>query len=56
MTWPWAHEEDEKWPLKNVWVGTSVEDQETVNERIPHLMRDPCGCALDQRGTVARTN
>ena len=27
------------WPLPNVWLGASVENQETANERIPHLRR-----------------
>lgn len=27
--------------LPNVWVGTSVENQATANERIPHLLRTP---------------
>lgn len=26
------------WPLPNVWLGTSVEDQATANARIPHLL------------------
>ncbi len=30
-----------KWPLPNVWLGTSVEDQATADERIPHLLRCP---------------
>ncbi len=29
------------WPLKNVWEGTSVEDQKTASERIPHLLKTP---------------
>jgi protein gp37 len=29
------------WPLPNVWLGTSVENQETADERIPHLLRCP---------------
>lgn len=29
------------WPLPNVWLGTSVEDQNTADERIPHLMACP---------------
>lgn len=29
------------WPLKNVWLGTSVENQEAADERIPHLLRCP---------------
>lgn len=32
----------EKWPLhKNVWIGTSVENQKYANERIPWLLRIP---------------
>jgi|ERR1043166_815805 protein gp37 len=27
----------ERWPLPNVWLGTSCEDQKTFNERWPHL-------------------
>lgn len=29
------------WPLPNVWLGTSVEDQAAADERIPHLLRAP---------------
>ncbi len=29
-----------EWP-SNVWIGTSIEDQETADERIPHLLRVP---------------
>jgi len=29
------------WPLPNVWLGTSVEDQRRADERIPHLLRCP---------------
>lgn len=29
------------WPLKNVWLGVSVEDQETADERIPILLDTP---------------
>lgn len=29
------------WPLPNVWLGTSVEDQATANARIPHLLATP---------------
>lgn len=29
------------WPLPNVWLGTSTEDQATADERIPHLLRAP---------------
>ena len=29
------------WPLPNVWLGTSVENQDAADERIPHLLRCP---------------
>jgi protein gp37 len=29
------------WPLPNVWLGTSVEDQARLDERVPHLLRCP---------------
>lgn len=29
------------WPLPNVWLGVSVEDQQRADERIPHLLRCP---------------
>lgn len=29
------------YPLPNVWLGTSVEDQAAADERIPHLLRTP---------------
>lgn len=29
------------WPLRNVWLGTSVEDQERADQRIPELVRTP---------------
>ena len=32
---------DQPWPLPNVWLGTSVENQETADERIPHLLKCP---------------
>jgi protein gp37 len=28
-------------PYENIWIGTSVEDQQTANERIPHLLKCP---------------
>lgn len=34
-------DQDALWPLHNVWLGTSVEDQETADERIPHLRATP---------------
>lgn len=30
-----------RWPLPNVWMGVSVEDQETADERIPLLLQAP---------------
>jgi protein gp37 len=30
-----------KWPLPNVWLGTSVEDQQRADERIPQLLNCP---------------
>lgn len=32
---------EESWPLPNVWLGTSVEDQAAADGRIPHLLRCP---------------
>ncbi|MEO1279569.1 MAG: DUF5131 family protein, partial [Planctomycetota bacterium] len=32
---------DGGWPLSNVWLGTSVEDQAAADERIGHLLRCP---------------
>ncbi len=29
------------WPLPNVWLGTSVEDQPSADQRIPHLLKCP---------------
>ena len=34
------------WPVKNVWVGVSVENQETANERIPFLLRTIICCPM----------
>jgi protein gp37 len=31
----------ERWPLPNVWLGVSVEDQATADERIPILLQTP---------------
>lgn len=33
--------ETEAWPLKNVWLGVSVENQQTADERIPFLLKVP---------------
>jgi protein gp37 len=30
-----------QWPLRNVWLGVSTEDQATADERIPHLYHTP---------------
>ena len=30
-----------QWPLPNVWLGTSIEDQATADDRIPHLLTTP---------------
>ncbi|HET6374196.1 MAG TPA: phage Gp37/Gp68 family protein, partial [Candidatus Polarisedimenticolia bacterium] len=36
-----AHEPPSGWPLPNVWLGVSVEDQATADERIPLLLETP---------------
>lgn len=33
--------DDWRWPLPNVWLGVSVEDQQRADERIPHLLATP---------------
>lgn len=33
--------EPSAWPLPNVWIGVSVEDQKTADERIPMLLQTP---------------
>lgn len=35
------YNEGRYWPLPNVWLGTSVENQAAADERIPHLLRCP---------------
>jgi protein gp37 len=37
----WAKAASIQWPLPNVWIGTSVEDQATADERIPLLLETP---------------
>ena len=37
----WTDLRKENWPLPNVWLGTSVEDQATADARIPHLLMCP---------------
>jgi protein gp37 len=34
-------ESDGPWPLRNVWLGVSAEDQQRADERIPDLLRTP---------------
>jgi protein gp37 len=34
-------EDHVNWPLPNVWLGTSIEDQATADARIPHLLDTP---------------
>lgn len=34
-------DDDGPWPLSNVWLGTSAENQEMADKRIPHLARCP---------------
>ncbi len=35
-----------EWPLPNVILGVSIEDQETADERIPHLLATPAACRM----------
>lgn len=37
----WRQIEENHWPLPNVWLGVSVEDQPTADERIPLLLQTP---------------
>jgi len=37
--WNSGGEHTAVWPLPNVWLGTSVEDQKSADGRIPHLLR-----------------
>lgn len=37
----WCHIGEWTWPLANVWLGVSAEDQATANERIPWLLQTP---------------
>ena len=37
----WNAHENDAWPLPNVWLGVSVENQEAADERIPELLRTP---------------
>jgi protein gp37 len=37
----WRHSSERPWPLPNVWLGVSVENQPAADERIPLLLRTP---------------
>lgn len=37
----WAPPHEAEWPLRSVWLGVSVEDQATADERIPLLLDTP---------------
>jgi protein gp37 len=37
----WHRLEDDPWPLPNVWLGVSVENQAAADERIPELLKTP---------------
>ena len=37
----YAKASNRPWPLPNVWLGTSIEDQATADARIPHLLATP---------------
>lgn len=37
----WRGHEDDLWPLPNVWLGVSVENQAAADERIPELLATP---------------
>lgn len=42
MSFGWCHANvDGRWPLPNVWLGVSVEDQQRADERIPELLQTP---------------
>lgn len=38
--------EDFNWPLHNVWLGVSAENQKAANERIPYLVQTPAAVRL----------
>jgi protein gp37 len=38
LSWRWG---EGRIPSRNIWVGTSVENQQRADERIPHLLRCP---------------
>ena len=37
----WCHNDNWTWPLPNVWLGVSVEDQNAAEQRIPLLLQTP---------------
>ncbi len=41
LTWQSMTKMEWRWPLPNVWLGVSVEDQATADERIPLLLQTP---------------
>ena len=41
MDWPEPLQTSVPWPLPNVWLGVSAEDQQRADERIPHLLATP---------------
>jgi protein gp37 len=43
----------ENWPLPNVWLGVSVENQHFADERIPLLLQTPAAMQVHQCGAVA---
>ncbi len=40
-SWPFIRPDDMEWPLPNVWLGVSVEDQRRADERILNLLGTP---------------
>ncbi len=43
LTTDWRAQDHTALPLDNVWLGTSCENQQTADERIPHLLKCPAG-------------
>lgn len=41
LTTDWRAQDHSSLPLRNVWLGVSVEDQPRADERIPHLLKCP---------------
>jgi protein gp37 len=38
-----------RWPLPNAWLGTSIENQATADDRIPHLLATPAAVRCQRR-------